>query len=188
MRLAYFDSPYFGCCGLYGHRHEAPWGCWNEPETHRALIEHASAEFPDGWALSCSVPSLKVLLPMCPDDVRIGSWVKSFSAFKKGVRPAYAWEPVIFRGGRNPSNGYPHAPPPKDGKQNTPKDFFITEDDVWEVIICPITLKKGLTGAKPEAFCRWVLDLLNVQPGDELVDVFPGTGVMGRVLDELSAA
>lgn len=148
MRFGYFDSPYYKCCGLYGHVHKHPWGCWDDPETHRALIEHASAEFPDGWALSCSVPSLKLLLPMCPDDVRIGSWVKSFSAFKKGVRPAYAWEPVIFRGGRNPSMGYSHAPPPKDGKQNTPKDFFITEDDAWEVIVCPITLRKGLTESK----------------------------------------
>lgn len=26
----------------------------------------------------------------------------------------------------------------------------------------------------------WVLDLLNVHDGDELVDVFPGTGVMGE--------
>ena len=45
-----------------------------------------------------------------------------------------------------------------------------------------ITLKRGLTGAKPEAFCRWVLDLLGYIEGDEVEDVFPGSGVMGHVL------
>lgn len=181
MKVAYLDPPYLGQCGQYGHVHIEPYGCWDDPETHRHLIDRTAWQYVDGWALSASVPSLQTLLPMCPDDVRIAAWVKSFSAFKKGVRPAYAWEPVIFMGGRNPSNGHPHLPPEKGGKQNTPKDFHITETDGWEVIVCPITLRKGLTGAKPEAFCEWVLDLLNVQPGDEVVDLFPGTGVMGRV-------
>lgn len=53
-------------------------------------------------------------------------------------------------------------------------------------LLAPITLKKGLTGAKPEAFCRWVLDLLNFQPGDTLDDLFPGTGVMGRMVELVS--
>lgn len=183
MRFAYADPPYLGCCGLYGHRHDPPWDCWDDWWTHGHLIDHLVREYPDGWALSCSTPSLRHLLPHCPDDVRLGAWVKSFSAFKKGVRPAYAWEPVIWRGGRNPSAGFSHAPPEKDGKQNTPKDFYVTELDSldeWEVIVCPITMKKGLTGAKPPAFCDWVLDLLNVQAGDELVDLFPGTGVMAE--------
>jgi hypothetical protein len=109
-------------------------------------------------------------------EARVGIWCKSFCAFKKGVRPCYAWEPVIFWGGRNPSAGYPHPPPVKNGKQTTPKDFIIE----------PITLKKGLVGAKPEKVCRWILDFLNFQPGDELVDLFPGTGVMGRVANEIT--
>lgn len=179
MRFAYADPPYLGQCSQYGHRHEAPYGCWDDPETHRLLITNLTEQYPDGWALSCSTPSLRTLLPMCPDDVRIGSWVKTFSAFKKGVRPAYAWEPVIWRGGRNPSNGHPHAPPEKGGKQNTPKDFFETHN---VGVACPITLKKGLTGAKPFGFCEWVLDLLNVQPGDTVIDVFPGTHIMGEVV------
>ena len=51
----------------------------------------------------------------------------------------------------------------------------------------PITLKRGLTGAKPEAFCEWVLSLLNfrVEDDDEMVDLFPGTGVMDRVVASL---
>lgn len=171
MKIAYADPPYLGCCGLYGHPHRD--GCWNEPETHRRLIERLSDEFPDGWALSASSVSLPVLLPSCRPVIRIGAWAKSFCAFKKGVRPCYAWEPVIFKGGRNMH----HPPPLKGGKQTTPKDF----------IVAPITLRKGLTGAKPEIVCAWILDLLNVRAGDEVVDLFPGTGVMGRVAMERTA-
>ena len=166
MRVAYADPPYIG----QAKRH------YNCAEIdHQELINRLVAEFPDGWALSASSPSLRLILPMCPSDVRIAVWVKSFCAFKRGVRPAYAWEPVIYRGGRNPVNGYAAAIPEKNGKQTTPKDFHIA----------PITLKKGLVGAKPESVCRWILYLLNIQSGDEVVDLFPGTGVMGRVADSL---
>ena len=75
---------------------------------------------------------------------------------------------MLFAGGRN-SN---HPPPEKGGAQTTPKDYIAT----------PITLKRGLTGAKPPRFCRWVLDLLGYIDGDEIVDLFPGTAIMGRVV------
>ena len=170
MRFAYADPPYLGCCGLYDHYH--PDGaCWDDISTHVDLISRLCKEFRDGWALSLSSPSLQQILRFCPSDVRIAAWVKPFCAFKKGVRPCYAWEPVIFRGGRNPANGHAHPPPVKGGKQTTPKDFIAES----------ITLKKGLTGAKPEKVCEWILDLLNVQRGDEVVDLFPGTGIMTRV-------
>lgn len=170
MRFAYADPPYLGCCSLYQHEH-GDGGCWDVIQTHRVLIDHLVADYPDGWALSASSVSLRTLLPLTPIDVRVAAWAKSFCAFKRGVRPAYSWEPVIFWRGRNPSAGYPHPPPPLGGKQTTPKDHIIE----------PITLRKGLTGAKPERVCRWVLDLLGVLPGDEVVDMFPGTGVMGTV-------
>lgn len=182
MIFAFADPPYLGCCGLYGHHHEAPYGCWDDVDTYRHLLFDLATLYDDGWALCASSPSLQQLLSLMSSDIRIASWVKTFSAFKKGVRPAYAWEPVIWRGGRNPVNGFPHAPPEKGGKQNTPKDFHETHM-VVEGLACPITLKKGLTGAKPEAFCEWVLDLLNVQPGDTVIDLFPGTGIMGRVAE-----
>jgi hypothetical protein len=169
MRFAYADPPYIG----QAKRH---YDC---PEVdHELLLAKLCAEFPDGWALSCSSSSLQQILsmPSCP-KVRIGAWVKSFGAFKRGVRPAYMWEPVLFIGGRNPCNGHAAAIPERNGRQITPKDFIIE----------PITLKKGLVGAKPEKVCQWILDLLNFQPGDELVDLFPGTGIMGRVVEQRRA-
>lgn len=163
MRVAIADPPYFGCCGLYDHHH--PDGrCWDDPETHRLLIERLADEFTDGWALCASSPSLRLLLPMTPDDTRVGAWVKPFHAYKKGVRPAYAWEPVLYRGGRNKG----HPPPLKGSTATTPKDWVAVN----------ITLQKGLTGAKPLAFCTWVFDLLNLAADDELVDLFPGTGAV----------
>ncbi len=44
-----------------------------------------------------------------------------------------------------------------------------------------------LMGRKPVAFCAWLFDLLGMVPGDELVDLFPGTGAVGRAWRELSS-
>ncbi|MDQ6524304.1 hypothetical protein RB608_11865 [Nocardioides sp. LHD-245] len=179
MKFAYADPPYLGCCRLYQHHH--PDGlCWDNLDTHQLLIERLADEYPDGWALSCHTPSLRHLLPLCPDDVRVGAWVKPFHAYKKGVRPAYAWEPVIYRGGRNANPPVPE----KGGKAITPKDFLIADlgDIDPPVVACNITLKKGLTGAKPELVCDWILNLLGFTPEDEIDDLYPGTGVMGRVV------
>jgi hypothetical protein len=187
MTFAYSDPPYLGQGKrLYGAHPEA--AIYDDPETHRRMIAEMTKVYPDGWAMSLSTPSMQTILPMCPPDVRIGSWVKTFCAFKKGVRPCYSWEPVVFWRGRNPPIER-HPPPVKGGKQTTPKDFLRTDYDeglLTPVIAESITLKKGLTGAKPEKFCHWVLDLLNFQPGDVMVDLFPGTGIMGRVVADRS--
>jgi hypothetical protein len=159
MKFAYADPPYLG----QAKKHYGPDA---REVNHAQLINYLCEHYPDGWALSCSSPSLRTILPLCPEDVRIAAWVKPFCAFKKGVRPAYAWEPVIFRGGRNKN----HPAPPKGGVATTPKDF----------VSCNITLKKGLVGAKPDAFCFWLFDLLNMQPDDEFDDVFPGSGAVSR--------
>ena len=181
MRFAYADPPYLGQCRQYDHYH--PDGrCWDDLMTHALLIDRLNDEFTDGWAMSASVPSLWDLLPLIDKErTRICIWAKTFSAFKRGVRPAYAWEPVIVRGGRNPHNGYSHPPPLLNGEQTTPKDFV----ECWtqtEGIFAPITLQKGLTGAKPEKVCEAILGWLNFQPNDELVDLFPGTGVMTELV------
>ena len=168
MRFAYADPPYLGKCGkFYGHRHEAPWACWDDLSTHRRLIDLLASEYTDGWALSCSTPSLRALLPLTPPDTRVGAWVKPYAVFKPGVRPCYAWEPVLFAGGRK--TGFP--PPERYGGQVTPKDYLSIR----------VTDQRGLVGAKPPAFCRWVLDLLGYLEGDSIDDVFPGTGVLANV-------
>ena len=166
MIFAYADPPYIGQAKKH-YSHDPRCA----EVDHAALITQLLADFPDGWALSASSPSMRYLWGFMPEGVRVGIWCKSFCAFKRNVRPAFAWEPVFFYGGRNPMNGHRALIPDKNGKQTTPKDFIVE----------PITLRKGLVGAKPEKVCNWILDLLNVQKGDKVVDLFPGTGVMGRM-------
>lgn len=182
MRFAYADPPYIG----QAKRHYSHDPLCAEVD-HEQLIEKLYREFPDGWALSASSTSLHEIIAILRhfhsifferDFPRIAVWCKSFGAFKRNVRPAYMWEPVIFYGGRNPTNGFSHKPPEKNGAQTTPKDFIVE----------PITLQKGLVGAKPEKVCRWILQLLNAQPGDEVVDLYPGTGIMGKVAEEITKA
>ena len=156
MRFAYADPPYVG----QSRKHYG-----GSEVNHRLLITHLVDEFPDGWALSCSTPSLRELLPLCPRDVRIGAWVKPFAIFKPNVNPGYAWEPVIFCGGRKHQRDEP-----------TVRDWVSVN----------ITLRRGLSGVKPDGFSRWVFDLLNVIEGDELIDVFPGSGAVSNAFRRLS--
>lgn len=154
MKFAYADPPYFGQGKkLYGYP------MWDRIETYKLFIEKLSANYPDGWALSASSPSLQSILLLCPPDVRIGVWIKPFAVFKPNVNPAYAWEPVIFRGGRK-----------GDRTRATVRDWCS----------CVITLKKGLTGAKPEQVCEWIIQLLGAERGDRFDDIFPGTGIFTR--------
>ena len=151
MKFAYADPPYIGQAKKL----------YKMPEVdHKELLEDLLPY--DGWALSCSSPSLQELLPLCPDDVRVMAWVKPFAVFKPNVNPAYAWEPVIVRGGRKRGRDIP-----------TVRDWVSVN----------ITLKKGLVGAKPPDFCTWLFRVLNIQPGDEFVDVFPGTGIVSTTFD-----
>lgn len=161
MKFAYADPPYLNCGKLYAAHHPDALDA-NDPEWHRALIDRLFDEYPDGWALSCSSPSLEVLLPMVAGrGCRVGSWYKPFAIFKPNVNPAYAWEPVIFRGGRK-----------GDRDRATVRDW----------VSCNILVRKGLTGAKPEDFCHWILDLLGYERGDDLDDLFPGTNAMARAV------
>ena len=121
---------------------------------HQSLIEHLG-EY-DAWALSCHTPSLHVLLPMCDKSVRVAAWVKPFAVFKPNVNPAYAWEPVLYK-------------PFRRGREvPTVRDW----------VSANITLRKGVVGAKPPAFCYWLFDLLGAQAGDKFHDLYPGTGVV----------
>lgn len=148
MRVAYADPPYIG----QARKHYGPEA---REVNHEMLVRHL-CEF-DGWALSCSSPSLREILPLCPPETRVAAWVKPFCSFKPNVNPAYAWEPVLFVPAR--SGG---------------RDRLTVRD--W--VAANITLKKGLSGAKPEDFCLWLFDLLGMDREDEFSDLFPGSGVV----------
>ena len=153
MKFAYADPPYPGHTkrGLY----KADPRC--AEVDHAELIARLVEQYPDGWALSTSSPALRDVLPLAPRDTRVMAWVKPFASFKPGVNPGYCWEPVLVRGGRKMGRDLP-----------TVRDY----------VAANILLKKGCAGAKPEQFCRWLFNVLGAQPGDELDDLFPGSGMV----------
>lgn len=162
MKFAYADPPYIG----QAERHYS-----HDPQcaevNHLELLEKLTREYPDGWALSLSSPTLREILSYCPPDVRVMPWVKPFASFKPNVGVAYAWEPVIVRGGRKRTR-----------QQQTVRDW----------VAANITLQRGLCGAKPEVFCYWLFEVLNIQPGDTLDDLYPGTGIVGECLRNFQGA
>jgi len=161
LKLAYADPPYLGCGKKYP---EHPNSLdYNKLGAHEMLMWQMEKEY-DGWALSCSSSSLQRILPLAPPRVRVAAWIKPFAAFKVNVRLAYTWEPVIFRPGRDSL------------KEGAP----VGRDHLAE----RITMLKGLPGAKPDRFCQWILILLGYKTGDMVVDMFPGTGIMGQVLED----
>lgn len=167
MRFCYADPPYLGVAQKhYGALH-AEASIYDTVEGHAALIMRLVDEFPDGWAMSLSSPSLHDILPLCPRDCRVMPWVKPFASFKPGVGVAYAWEPVIVRGGRERSR-----------EQSTVRDW----------VSANITMERGFPGAKPRAFAMWILDVLNAQRGDEVIDLFPGSGAVQAAFDERLSA
>lgn len=153
MRAAYADPPYIGMAKRF---YSADPQC--AEVDHRELISRLCDEY-DAWALSLHSPALKTVLPMCPDDVRVMAWVKPFASYKPGVGVAYAWEPILVRLSRKRSR-----------QQRTVRDWVAVN----------ITLQRGLVGAKPTALCYWLFSVLNLDPGDEFHDMYPGSGAVTK--------
>jgi hypothetical protein len=153
LRIGYADPPYPNCAHLYRDHID-----YAGEVDHAALIERLGTY--DGWVLHTSSVALPHVLPLCPPGVRVMSWVKGFAAFKRNVSVAYAWEPVIVRAARKP----------------VVSGRVVMRD--W--IECPMTLKRGLTGAKPEKVCQWAFEMVGARPDDTLDDMFPGTGAVTK--------
>ena len=160
-RFAYADPPYPGLSARYYGREPTFAG----EVDHRALIASLEASSYAGWALSTSARSLRDVLPLCPPTARVCAWTKPIGVPPRTRGIHSTWEPVIVVGGRQRQPGvrdWLRAMPARGGGET-------------------------LMGRKPLAFCAWLFDLLGMQPGDELVDLFPGTGVVTRAWTELSS-
>lgn len=157
MKIAYADPPYIGCAHLYKDHPD-----FAGEVDHAALIERLQSDY-DGWVLHAAATprSIAILAPLVlGTGARWMSWVKGFAAFKRNVSVAYAWEPVIVKPVRKPVVS----------KRVVMRDW----------VECPITLKRGLTGAKPEKVCHWAFEMVGAHPDDELLDLFPGTGAVSK--------
>lgn len=155
-RIAYADPPYIGCAHLYKDHPD-----FAGEVDHAALLDRLETEF-DGWILHAAATPVS-MATLAPLVAKIGgarwmSWVKGFAAFKRNVPVAYAWEPVIVKPARKP----------------VVSKRLVMRDWIQE----SITLKRGLTGAKPEAVCHWAFEMVGARPDDQLHDLFPGTGAV----------
>lgn len=171
IRVAYADPPYVGQARkLYGAHPD-----YAGEVDQAALVERLIVEYPDGWALSLSAQSLPEILSYCPQDVRVLAWVKTMANMLPGIRLQYGWEPVIMRGGRQG----PHTtgePMLRDYLICHPQEHQYRRAGPGHVI-----------GRKPKAFCHWLFNCLGLKPGDELVDIFPGSGHVGQAWQDWSA-
>ena len=163
MKIGYADPPYPGCAHYYKDHPD-----FAGEVDHAALVRELQEHY-DGWVLHTHVPGLRMLereriLPE-GDEIRICQWVKPFCAFKRNVPVAYAYEPVIIKPCRKPVVS----------KRQVMRDFV-----EGPAVRANITMKRGLTGAKPEAVCHWAFELVAARPEDELIDMFPGTGAVSK--------
>lgn len=159
-RLAYADPPYPGQAGRYANGREV---------NHELLVAHLR-EF-DGWALSTSAAALLDVWKLAP-EARCAAWLKTYAS-NGWSRVRWSWEPVLFvtdRKGLKPGE----------------------RSDVWDGLVCAPNAAENLSGnawagvdgkgggSKPYEFVQWVLRLLDYEDGDELVDIFPGSGSVTR--------
>ena len=132
---------------------------------HAALVEQLQGGGYAGWALSTCEDALRWLLPMCPTNARVCPWVKPIGASSRSKGMHNCWEPVIVVPGRRRAPGV--------------RDWISAQ---------PARGGGSLMGRKPLRFCAALFAWLGMAPGDELDDLFPGTGIVGRAWAALSTA
>lgn len=162
MRFCYADPPYVGQAKKHYGAHVDYAGEVN----HHDLIAQFVAEYPDGWALSLSNQSLQEVLALCPPGVRVAAWFKPWSNMLPGIRMQFSWEPIIVCGGRKG----PHVK-----GDSLLRDWVMANPDGFT--FRPID-DDAVIGRKPERFCFWLFDALNMRLGDDFVDLFPGNGAV----------
>jgi hypothetical protein len=159
-RFAYADPPYPGLAARYYSREATFAG----EVDHRELVASLTAGNYAGWGLSTSARALREVLPLCPDGARVCAWVKPIGVPAATYGLHSTWEPLIVVGGRQLRPGM--------------RDWLRAQ---------PARGWGELPGRKPVAFCAFLFDSLGMVTGDELVDLFPGTGAVSRAWRELSS-
>lgn len=158
MRFAYADPPYPGTARKYYGGEATFAGEVDHGELVASLLQAGY----DGWALSTSAKALRDVLPLCPPGARVAAWSKPHPPSPRTFGPHNCWEPVIVVGGRRRPPGVSDA-----------------------LVALPARGGGKLPGRKPVKFCAWLFALLGMQPGDELADLFPGSGIVGAAWAEL---
>jgi len=154
--VAYADPPYPGCARRY-------YG--SEEVDHVELVARLVEGFPDGWALSTSARAALDVADMIRAHgitPRLCPWFNG-SRGSRSYGPRSSFEVVWVVGGR------PVAHPP--GERC---------DDALVAVGRQRSHPGAMPGMKSAAFCSWLFGLLGLRQGDELEDLFPGTGAVAR--------
>jgi hypothetical protein len=182
MKIAIADPPYLGRavrwygvggCGDghgLGQADQHPDAAlWDDPETHKKLVRDLNNNY-DAWAIAMSVHSLSTYLQVVETDsrngIRVAVWHKP-SAYPSGSRIANNWEPVLFS-------------IPKERRARN------TGPSVKDVFTAP-PLRSNFVGAKPPSWTEWVLEVLGYQTGDEVNDLFAGSGAVTRAVESIES-
>lgn len=136
-------------------------GDYDDPATHRALLEHLVASF-DGWAIATSSDGLAFYHPL-PVGTRIMVWHNP-TRIPGGHRIMNRWEAVLV-----------YVPESRRGRDTGPRVSDVLTD---------VAPRVDFVGAKPDRWTRWVLAALGYDPAtDEVVDLFPGSGSVTAAAD-----
>jgi hypothetical protein len=168
-RFAYADPPYPGKAHLYPERTEVD---------HAELVERLERDYPDGWALSTSAAALGAVLRLCPPEARVCIWRRRVR-FVRSTRALNAWEPLIVVRGRPLA-----ADAVQDLLDVLEAELLVDDprelDSLLDYRGRYDSLPDALVGMKPPEFSAWLFRQLGARPGDELADLFPGSGAIGR--------
>lgn len=168
IRVAYADPPYIGLSRAYYGAEDSYAG----EVDHGELIARLEADYPDGWALSCSAYTLDLILPLLPvGEWHLSPWLKPGPPPRRTKGLHYCWEGLIVVRGRQRPPGV--------------RDYLVAH---------PARRGGTLPGRKPIAFCAFLFQALGLvdehgrpaHPADELDDLFPGTGIIGRAWRDVS--
>lgn len=204
-RFAYADPPYPGKAHYYRDHPD-----YAGEVDHDALIRRLSTY--DGWALSTSASALPDVLALTVAQglaVRVAAWIRGPRPHTTARYPLNGWEPVIYvpvasdvagavaplgderDGSHAPgavaSAGAGDASRVATGDASRGAGPARRVDTLTHGVSPMLTLPGRVIGAKPAAFCRWMFDLIGATPCDELDDLFPGSGMVGRTWDAYRA-
>ena len=177
MKIAIADPPYLGRANRwYGDGCGDGYGLgradshskakeWDNPETHKNLVKDLNENY-DSWAIALTVHSLSTYLNVIETDsrngIRVMSWIKP-SAVTSGSRITNSWEPVIIKVHKS-RRGWAKGVRMNDYLMATP-------------------LRSGFIGAKPETWTHWILDALGYEEGDQVTDLFAGSGAVENAIN-----
>ena len=99
---------------------------------------------------------------MCTAGIRVCAWRRRVRSVRARA-PLSAWEPLLVYRGRGLQAGQVQ-------EVLDHLDYRGRYD----------AMPGALVGMKPPEFAVWMFSLLGAEPDDELADLFPGSGVIGR--------